>query len=144
MDIFEALRLIAATGCGIQIGGFLLLSLFHKPLFDNWPDDMGISWLFKRFYRFNTVISIISGVIAILGEARAAGFLLAILGMSYTLLLTHLMPALLNQNRLIDAKTNLDLRRSPKEIINILGKTQQITHFCQLSVLIYIIYMLLN
>ena len=38
METVEILRLVAATGCGIQIGGFMLLSLFHSPLFKAWPE----------------------------------------------------------------------------------------------------------
>lgn len=142
MDIFESLRLIAATGCGIQIGGFLLLSLFHQPLFKDWPLNTQNSELFKRFYRFNTVISIISGIIAILGDARSAGFLLAILGMSYTLLLTHLLPSILSQSRQIANKTGGNLKRSPQEIIEILAKLQIVIHFCQLCTVFYLVYML--
>ncbi|MDH5518452.1 MAG: hypothetical protein OEY36_11645 [Gammaproteobacteria bacterium] len=142
MDIYESLRLIAATGCGIQIGGFLLLSLFHQALFKDWPQNTETSELFKRFYRFNTLISILSGIIAILGEARSAGFLLAILGMSYSLLLTHLLPAIRHQSQQMSAKTEVTLKRSPQQITLILVRTQTAVHFSQLCSLIYLVYML--
>lgn len=142
MDTVEILRLIAATGCGIQIGGFLLLSLFHKPLFSSWPQNIELSWLFKRFYRFNTAISIISGCFAIFGEARSTGFLLAILGMSYILLLTHLLPAILNTHQQIDKKTSYTTKRSPSESLKILNNIQITAHFSQLTLIIYIVYKL--
>lgn len=144
MDTIETLRLVAATGCGIQIGGFLLLSLFHKPLFSRWPQDIELSRLFKIFYRFNTAISIISGVFAIFGEARSAGFLLAVLGMSYVLLLTHLLPAILNTHHEINNGSSHTARRSPSESLILLCKLQITAHFLQLSTIIYIVYKLSN
>ncbi|MDH5423405.1 MAG: hypothetical protein OEY29_00255 [Gammaproteobacteria bacterium] len=142
MTTIEILRLIAATGCGIQIGGFLLLSLLHRPLLHNWPKNIELDWLFKRYYRFNTIISAISGVFAILGEARSTGFLLAILGMSYILLLTHLLPAMLNLHQQINNKPSFLTRRSPSQSLAILGKLQITAHFFQLIVIMYIVYML--
>ena len=142
MDTIETLRLIAATGCGTQIGGFLLLSPFHKPLFNDWPQNIEISWLFKRFYRFNTTISIISGFFAILGEARSTGFLLAVLGMSYILLLTHLLPAMLNVHQQINKTNAYPTKRTPSQTLNLLNNIQIVTHFSQLTVVIYIIYTL--
>jgi hypothetical protein len=142
MDTIETLRLIAATGCGIQIGGFLLLSLFHKPLFSRWPQDIELCSLFKIFYRFNTSISIISGVFAILGEARSAGFLLAILGMSYILLLTHMLPAILNTHQELNKGSAFTARRPPYETLKLLNKVQITAHFLQLSTIVYIVYKL--
>ena len=144
MDILEALRLAAATGCGIQIGGLLLLSLFHRPLFEHWPFDLEISWLFKRFYRFNTIITILSGVLAILAGARSSGFLLAVLGMTYILLLTHWLPAVANQHHQLNNKTYKKLKRSPTEILTLLKKIQTVAHFSQLLALIYIVYLLMT
>jgi len=141
MQTIEILRLIAATGCGIQIGGFFLLSLFHKPLFSRWPQEIELSGLFSRLYRFNTAISIISGFFAILSEARTTGFMLAILGMSYILLLTHLLPAMRKLHFQSDQISN-DRRRSPTESLNLLSKLQTFTHFIQLLALIYILNML--
>ena len=143
MDTFETLRLIAATGCGIQMGGFLMLSLFHQPIFKQWPMDYTASGLFKRFYRFNTAIAIISGVFAIFGEARETGFLLAVLGMSYILLLTHLLPAISNQHDQIKSKKDHKLRRPPEEIINFLKVIQTFSHLSQFIILIYLIYSLI-
>jgi len=139
MQTTEILRLIAATGCGIQIGGFFLLSLFHKPLFSRWPQDIELSGLFSRLYRFNTAISIVSGFFAIISEARSTGFMLAILGMSYILLLTHLLPAMRKLHYQSDQVSNYNTRRSPAESLNLLNKLQTITHFIQLLALIYIL-----
>lgn len=142
MDTIETLRLIAATGCGIQMGGFLLLSLFHKPLFKQWPQNIELSDLFKIFYRFNTAISIISGVFAILGEARSAGFLLAIVGMSHLILLTHLLPAILSTHSAINKTKSYTPKRSPTNTLKILNKIQKIAHFLQLIAISYIVYKL--
>lgn len=142
MNTIETLRLIAATGCGIQIGGFLILSLLHKPLLNNWPQNIELNWLFKRFYRFNTAISIISGFFAILGEARSTGFLLAILGMSYILLHTHLLPAILSVHQQISNNASFPTRRSPSQSLKILSKIQITVHFTQLMVVMYIVYKL--
>ena len=142
MDTIEILRLMAATGCGIQIGGFLLLSLFHKPLFSRWPQDIELNKLFKIFYRFNTAISIISGILAILGEARSTGFLLAIIGMSHILLLTHMLPAIQNAHQKVDKKETFITKRSPSETLRILNKVQITAHFLQLLAILYIVYKL--
>lgn len=139
MTIYESLRLYAAAGCGIQIGGFLLLSLFHRPLLVGWPADISLLWLYQRFYRFNTAISVISGILAILGNAKTTGFLLAILGMSYILLLIHLLPLIQQQNQQIVEKQGLNLRRSPAEILHILKYLQISIHLTQLLVLIYLL-----
>jgi len=143
MTLFESLRLIASTGCGIQIGGFLLLSLFHKPLLEAWPESIEHLWLFKRFYRFNLFISLISGVLAIFGESRETGFLLSILGMTYVLLLTHLLPAIAHQHEQVQSGVSQQLKRSPKEILLLLKKLQIIIHFSQLLLLIYLVNQLI-
>lgn len=142
MNTLELLRLIAATGCGIQMGGFLLLSLFHKPLFSTWPNNIGLCDLFKRFYRFNTVIAIISGLLAIFAGARSTGFLLAILGMSYILLLTHLIPAMIKLHNQSKKPPAFSAKRSPKESLILLNKLQIMAHFIQLTTIIYIVYRL--
>jgi len=143
MTLLESLRLLASTGCGIQIGGFLLLSLFHKPLLKTWPESIEHLWLFKRFYRFNLFISLISGVLAILGGSRETGFLLAILGMTYVLLLTHLLPAMIYQHQQIQLNNSQKLKRSPAEILQLLKKLQIIIHFSQLLLLIYFVNQLM-
>ena len=142
MDIYESFRLVAATGCGIQMGAFLIISLFHKPLFVKWPLDITTAGLFKRLYRLCTIVAIISGVFAIFGEAREAGFLLAILGMSYMLLLTHLLPTIINQHYKINTESIDKQRRSPEEIITFLKTIQVSSHFLQFLVLIYLVYSL--
>ncbi len=144
MDTIETLRLMAATGCGIQIGGFILLSLFHKPLFSRWPQDIELNLLFKIFYRFNTAISIISGVLAILGEARSMGFLLAIVGMSHILLLTHMLPAIQSTHQKVNKKETFTSKRPPSETLKILNKVQITAHFLQLLAILYIVYKLSN
>jgi len=144
MTLLESLRLLASTGCGIQIGSFLLLSVFHKPLLDSWPEKTEKLWLFKRFYRFNIFVSLISGILAIFGEARETGFLLAILGMTYVLLLTHLLPSIINQHQQIQFRNTQNLRRSPDEILMILKKLQIIIHFSQLLLLFYLVYRLMK
>lgn len=144
MDTIETLRLLAATGCGIQIGGFLLLSFFHKPLFSRWPQDIELNLLFKIFYRFNTAISIISGVLAILGEARSMGFLLAIIGMSHILLLTHMLPAIQSTHQKVDKKETFTNKRPPSETLKILNKVQITAHFLQLLAILYVVYKLSN
>lgn len=143
MDIYESFRLVAATGCGMQMGAFLIISLFHKPLFLKWPREITSAELFKRLYRLCTVIAIISGVLAIFGEAREAGFLLAILGMSYILLLTHLLPAITKLHYKIDAGSTIKQRRSPEEIIGFLKIIQISSHFLQFLVLLYLVYRLI-
>jgi len=144
MTLLESLRLIASTGCGIQIGSFLLLSLFHKPLLEAWPENIEHLWLFKRFYRFNLFISLISGVLAIFGESRETGFLLAILGMTYALLLTHLLPSVIHQHQQIQSGVSQKLKRSPTEILQILKKLQIIIHFSQLLLLFYLVNQLMQ
>jgi len=142
MNTIEILRLLAATGCGIQLGGFLLLSLFHKPLFSTWPQNINLSDLFKRFYRFNTAIAIISGILAIFAGARSTGFLLAILGMTYILLLTHLLPTMLKLHEQSKVQASFNTKRSPFETLELLNKLQITAHFFQLVTIIYIVYKL--
>lgn len=143
MTIYESLQVLAATGCGIQIGSYFMLSLFHQPIFSKWPDDISVQALYRRFYRFNVVIAIISGVLAIFAESRETGFLLAILGMSHILLLTHLLPAMVSCRQQSEVKNTQKLRRSPKETLNLLLKFQLMAHFSQLLLLIYLVMKLL-
>lgn len=139
MTIYDVLRLLAATGCGIQIGGFLLLSLFHNPLFKTWPADLELLWLYQRFYRYNIVIALISGILAIFAEARIPGMYLAILGSSHVLLQTHLLPAMVSTQKKLDDRNSLKYRRSPAEMLVILKNVQITVHFFQLIFLFYIV-----
>lgn len=144
MTIYESLQVLAATGCGIQIGGFLLLSLFHNAVFAQWPENISVLGLFQRFYRFNIVIALCSGILAIFAESRDSGFLLAILGMSHVLLLTHLLPAIRRSHQLSGTEKSLKQRRSPEETLQLLQKLQTIVHFSQLLLLIYLVIQLLQ
>jgi len=144
MTIYQSLQVLAATGCGIQIGSFLLLSLYHKPIFAHWPEDISLLGLFQRFYRFNILIAVSSGILAIFAENREAGFLLAILGMSHVLLLTQLLPSMRHSHQLIGQKYSQIRRRSPKEILSLLQKLQITVHFSQLLLLIYLVVQLLR
>jgi len=143
MTIYESLQILAATGCGIQIGGFLLLSLFHNTVFAQWPQDISVLGLFQRFYRFSIVVALCSGILAIFAESRDSGFLLAILGMSHVLLLTHLLPAIRRSHQLMATKKRSKQRRSPEETLQLLQKLQVTVHLFQLSLLIYLVIQLL-
>jgi len=144
MTIYESLQVLAAAGCGIQIGGFLLLSLFHNAVFSKWPEDISSLGLFQRFYRFSIVVALCSGILAIFAESRDIGFLLAILGMSHVLLLTHLLPAISRSHQLMRADKDLKHRRSPAETLQLLKKLQLIVHFLQLLLLLYLVAQLLQ
>lgn len=141
MDAFEILRLISASLCGMQIGSYLLLSLLNRPLLQGWPTDIRYLWIFKRFYRLNTALAVIAGVIAVLGKANQPGVILAVLGMSHVIAQLHLLRAIQSLPTLSrqPGMTGAVVMRNSR----VLFFSQQLLHLGQIFVLIYVIYRLI-
>ena len=141
MNAYEILRLISGCLCGMQIGSFFLLSLQNRPLLENWPYNTDYLWLFKRIYRLHTVLTVIAGVIAILGHANKAGVILAILGMSYVIAHMHLLRAIVVSSNAITT-TSKTPRSITERNLKTLKLLQQLLHLLQIFSLIYAVYLL--
>lgn len=139
MDSYESARLISAAACGAQLGTFLMLSLLNRPLLANWPENLSYLWIFKRFYRLNTVLSVLAGILAVLGQAREPGVLLAILGISYVLAHMHLLKAITRIQSNPQPSIQNKLRRSPAQQLKLLKFAQQSLHLLQILSLIYLL-----
>jgi hypothetical protein len=139
MDSYETARLISATACGAQLGAFLMLSLLNRPLLNDWPNSLDTIWVFKRFYRLNTVLAIFAGIFAVLGNANEPGFLFAILGFSYVLAHLHLLRAMSLTQQNSKSPVQAHLKRSPRQLLQLLKLSQQLLHITQIFGLIYLL-----
>jgi hypothetical protein len=118
MYINAILTLIAAALAGGAMGSFLLLSVLHRPLISSQLDNAQKTSLYRRFYRLNTALCLIAGILAALIKNQQAALLLSILAMSYVFTQMHVLNGIIKHSQANSATENQRALKSLKILQN--------------------------
>jgi len=135
MDLYNLFTLIAATFTGATMGSFLLLTLLyntHLKAQKNLNDSL---FIYRRFYRLNSVLCLLAGVCAALVKEQAASFLLTIITVSYVFNHSHILKGILKS-------CNEQFQVVNQRAYGSLSALQNLLHLCQFCGAGYVIYLL--
>lgn len=124
MYLYDLLTLIITAFAGSLMGSFLLLTLIYKPLIANQLSSTQQTWLYRRYYRLNSVLCLLGGLLAALISNQQATFVLAILAVSYVFANMHLLKAI---NGCRQSPEDANKQRLLKSLI----WAQNLIHFAQ-------------
>ncbi len=135
MYLYDLLTLIITAFAGSIMGSFLLLTLIYQPLIAAQLNNSQRTWLYRRYYRLNSVLCLLGGLLAALISNQQATFVLAILAVSYVFANMHLLKAINSCRQQSDDVNKQRLLRS-------LSWAQNLLHVAQfigaIAVIIYL------
>ena len=91
MDIFQLFTIITASVAGAAMGCFLLLTLIDKPVLSKQLSPFNRINIQQRFYRLNSVLCLLAGLIAALVNKQQSALFLAIIAVSYVFTNMHII-----------------------------------------------------
>ncbi|MCW8957017.1 MAG: hypothetical protein OQL09_09045 [Gammaproteobacteria bacterium] len=94
MLTYDFITLIISAFAGSLMGSYLYLTLLYRPLIKDTINLQQSLMLYRRFYRLNSVLSLIGGLLAALIHNQQAAFILAILAVSYIFANMHILKGL--------------------------------------------------
>lgn len=94
MLTYDFITLIISAFAGSLMGSYLYLTLLYRPLISDILSVQQTLILYRRFYRLNSVLSLIGGLLAALIHNQQAAFILTILAVSYIFANMHILKGL--------------------------------------------------
>lgn len=94
MLTYDFITLIISAFAGSLMGSYLYLTLLYRPLIKDQSSLPQTLLIYRRFYRLNSVLSLIGGLLAALIHNQQAAFILVILAVSYIFANMHILKGL--------------------------------------------------
>jgi len=136
MLTYDFITLIISAFAGSLMGSYLYLTVLYRPLIKDKFNLQQQLILYRRFYRLNSVLSLIGGLMAALIHNQQAAFILAILAISYIFANMHILKGLSHP---FTDSTHLERER----LLRSLKLLQNIVHFSQFigaGIVVYYLY----
>jgi len=124
MLTYDFITLIISAFAGSLMGSYLLLTVLYRPLIKQQFSLVQKLTLYRRFYRLNSTLALIGGLLAALIHNQQAAFILAILAVSYIFANMHILKGL---NQPFPDSTPAERER----LLRSLKLIQNIVHFSQ-------------
>ncbi len=124
MDLFNLFSLLCAAITGAAMGSFLLLTVIQKPILSKQLDAGQLIAVHGRFYRLNSVLCIIAGLLAALLNNQQAALTLSIVAISHVFGHMHILKGIRSQ---LAAPQKAEAQR----LVNSLYLAQNALHFLQ-------------
>ena len=130
MDVLHSLFvLIISALCGASIGSFFLLTVIYRPLLTDRLDLNEKLLLYRRYYRLNTILCLVAGILSALSKLPQIALILSIMAASHVFANMHILKGM---------QLNDDNRRLTRS----LTWSQNLLHFLQFLAAGYVIYSL--
>jgi hypothetical protein len=135
MDLFNLFTLLCAAVAGTAMGSFLLLTVLHKPVLSKQISPSLRVVIHARFYRLNSVLCILAGLLAALLNNQQAALVLSVVAISYVFAHMHILKGI---------RTHLaePTRSENQRVLSSLYLLQNVLHFLQFMGAGYGIYLL--
>ena len=134
MQLYELFTLISAAFAGSAMGSFLLLTIIYKPLIAEQFNHDQKQFIYRRFYRLNSVLCLLGGLTAALIKNQQASLFLVIIAVSYVFTNMHVLKGI--NSHAMEKSTE------SQRALRMLLKAQNLIHFIQFMALGYAIYLL--
>ena len=135
MQLIHLFSLIASAFAGASMGSFLLLTLINKPVLEKQLAARQLTSIYARFYRLNSALCLIGGLLAALIKNQQAALVLAIIAVSYVFSNMHLLKGIISH---LSGPMDSQQQRA----LNSLYLLQNMLHFLQFMAAAYAIYLL--
>jgi len=124
MLTYDFITLIISAFAGSLMGSYLLLTLLYRPFIRDTFSLAHKLILYRRFYRLNSTLALMGGLLAALIHNQQAAFILAILAVSYIFANMHILKGL---SQPFTDSTHAERER----LLRSLKLFQNIVHFSQ-------------